>query len=415
MKGPTLSALAWRNLWRNRRRTLITLASIALGVFLAVLFTALQDRSFGDFIDTAARMGSGHVAGENPGYLDRPTLTLGLPDAEHARRVALEIGGARQAVPRISGQALVASADDNAGAHFIAYDPKLEEQGTLSMLSGVRPEQRFVDSHDRGVLLGEKLAERLHVRAGDKIVYTLTDRHGELVSGMGRLVGVVRTGTQSVDSALMLLPIDTLREVVGYGPREATQVAVFLSDSRQSRSYARRLGARLGPGAAAVPWSELRPELAAFVAMKVGGARFLEFVILVLVAAGIFNTLLVSVLERGREFGIMLAIGFSRAQLFRLVMWESLWLGLLGLCLGAVLAAGPYAYLSHYGLDLSFMTGRGNVDVGGVGFDPRVRIGIYPENLLIIGLVILGATLLTGLYPARRAGKLEPVDAIRLV
>jgi len=283
------------------------------------------------------------------------------------------------------------------------------------VLAGIQPNQRFTDPHDRGLFLGEKLAERLRVRVGDKIVYTLTDRRGELVSGMGRLVGVVRTGTQSVDSALLLLPIDTLREVVGYGPREATQVAVFLSDPRQSRSFARRLGARLGPGATAVPWSELRPELAAFVAMKVGGARFLEFVILILIAAGIFNTLLVSVLERGREFGIMLAIGFSRAQLFRLVMWESLWLGLLGLGLGAVLAAGPYVYLSQHGVDLSIMTGGGNVEVGGVGFDSRLKVGIYPENLLIIGLTILGATLLTGLYPARRAGKLEPVEAIKLV
>jgi ABC-type lipoprotein release transport system permease subunit len=406
--------MGWRNLWRNRRRTLITLASIALGVFLAVLFTALQDRSFADFIDTAARMGSGHVTVQHPGYLDRPTLTLTLADAERERQLALAAGGER-AVPRISGQALVASADDNAGAYFIAYDPTLEDTTTLSVLGGVQRAELLGHPNGRGLLLGEKLSTRLHVRVGDKIVYTLTDRRGELVSGMGRLVGVVRTGTQSVDSALMLLPIDTLREVVGYGPREATQVAVFLSDARQSRSFARRLGARLGPGAAAVPWAELRPELAAFVAMKVGGARFLELVILLLVAAGIFNTLLVSVLERGREFGIMLAIGFSRAQLFRLVMWESLWLGLLGLGLGAVLAVGPYAYLSQYGLDLSSMAGGGNVEVGGVGFDPRVRVGIYPENLLIIGLVILGATLVTGLYPARRAGKLEPVDAIRLV
>jgi ABC-type lipoprotein release transport system permease subunit len=407
--------MAWRNLWRNRRRTLITLASLALGVLLAVLFTALQDRSFADFIDTAARMGSGHVTVQHPGYLDRPTLTLTLADAERERQLALAVGGARQAVPRISGQALVASADDNAGAYFIAYDPTLEDSTTLSVLDGIQREQSLRHPRDRGLLLGEKFAERLRVRIGDKLVYTLTDRRGELVSGMGRLVGVVRTGTPSVDGALMLLPIDTLREVVGYGPREATQVAVFLSDARQSRSYARRLGARLGPAAAAVPWDELRPELAAFIAMKVGGARFLELVILLLIAAGIFNTLLVSVLERGREFGIMLAIGFSRAQLFRLVMWESLWLGLLGLALGAVLVAGPYAYLSQYGLDLSIMTGSGHADVGGVGFDPRVRVGIYPENLLIIGLTILGATLVTGLYPARRAGKLEAVDAIRLV
>jgi ABC-type lipoprotein release transport system permease subunit len=211
------------------------------------------------------------------------------------------------------------------------------------------------------------------------------------------------------------LPIDTLREVLGYSPEESTRLAVFLADSRQSNGVAERLGEAIGPQAAALGWEEVRPELSSFVAMKVGGARFMEIIIGVLVAAGIFNTLFVSVMERSREFGIMLAIGFSRGQLFRLVMWESLWLGLVGLVAGAALTLGPYYYLAGTGLDMSAMVGGAQTEVAGIGFDPLMRVGIYPENAVLIAVVILLATLATGLYPARRAGRLQPVESIKLV
>jgi ABC-type lipoprotein release transport system permease subunit len=273
----------------------------------------------------------------------------------------------------------------------------------------------FETAQDEGVVLGSKLAERLQLRLGDRVVYTLTDRSGELVSGMGRLSGTVSSGTPSVDGSLLLLPIDTVRKLLGYAPREATLVAVFLDDSRKSAWAAERLNAALRGKSAALTWDEVRPELSAFIAMKVGGARFMELVILVLVAAGIFNTLLVSVMERSREFGIMMAIGFTRGQLFRLVMWESLWLGLLGLVLGAVLTVGPYLRLASKGLDMTAMVGKDGTEVAGVGFDPHISVGIFPENLVAICLILLFATLLTGVYPARRAGKLEPVAAIKLV
>jgi ABC-type lipoprotein release transport system permease subunit len=415
MGRANLRSMAWRNLWRNRRRTLITVASIALGGCIAVLFTALQDRSFADFIDTAARLGGGHVTLQHPEYADTPTLTRTISDTERLRSLVLSGPDVRRAVVRITGQALVSSANDNSGAFFVAYDPGVEDASTLAFVEGLVEGKLFGSSEDREVILGQQLAKRLGVRLGDKVVYTVTDKSGELVSGMGRLRGTVRTGTPSVDGALCLLPIDTVREVLGYGAQEATRVAVFLSDSRRSAAVAKRVGEVLGPGVAALTWEEVRPELSAFIAMKVGGARVMELVIAVLVAAGIFNTLFVSVMERSREFGILLAIGFTRVQLFVLVMWESLWLGLVGLVAGAAVTVGPYWYLASTGVDLSAMTGEGNTEVAGVAFDPHIRIGIFPENLLLITSVILVATVLTGLYPARRAGRLEPVEAIKLV
>src|SRR5215831_8540277 len=110
MKGPSLAVVAWRNLWRQKRRTLLTLSSIVFGGFLAVLFTAMQDRSFADFIDTAARLGAGHVTLQHPGYLDTPTLTRTVADAERLRATARQDRDVRQAVARITGPIMLATA-----------------------------------------------------------------------------------------------------------------------------------------------------------------------------------------------------------------------------------------------------------------------------------------------------------------
>ena len=158
------------------------------------------------------------------------------------------------------------------------------------------------------------------------------DKQGEIVSACGALGCCQYRRTQSGCGCCVLLPINTVREALGYASDESTAVAVFLSDARQSPAVAQRLNNTLGSGGrdasrVALAWDEIRPELSTFIAMKVGGARFMELIIAILVAAGIFNTLFVSVMERTREFGIMLAIGYSPGQLFGLVMWESLWLG----------------------------------------------------------------------------------------
>ncbi|MCA9571139.1 MAG: FtsX-like permease family protein, partial [Myxococcales bacterium] len=138
-------------------------------------------------------------------------------------------------------------------------------------------------------------------------------------------------------------------------------------------------------------------------------------VIMILVAASIFNTLFVSVLERTREFGILLAIGYSPMQLFRLVVWESGWLGLVGVVAGGVVTAPLYFWLATHPIDVSAMTGTDEaLEVAGVGMPPELRIGIFPENLALIAIFVVGATLLAGLYPAWRAGRVEPVEAINL-
>ena len=412
----SMAAMAWRNLWRNRRRTLITLSAICFGIFLAVIFTAMQDRSFADMIDLSARLGGGHVVIQHDEFIDTPTLTRTVQHTAEVRKNALANPLVYKAVDRISGQAMLNSSRNNAGVFFVAYDPAEEDDTTMSFLGGVLEGELHQTAEDKGVVLGQKLAKNLGVEIGEKVVFTMMDKQGEIVSGLSRVTGVISTGSPSVDATLCLLPINRIRESIGYAPDEATQVAVFISDQRRSVRVSEELTPMLAEGLDALTWDEVQPELSGFIAMKVGGARFMELIIMLLVAASIFNTLFVSVMERMREFGIMMAIGYSRRQIFSLVMWESTWLALVGLVGAAVVTWGPYSYLAKNGIDISAqLTQGGQIDIAGVGMSPILNVGIFPENVAIIAVLAVFATLASGLYPAWKAGRVQPVDTIRLV
>jgi ABC-type lipoprotein release transport system permease subunit len=411
-----LPKMAWRNIWRHRRRTLITLSSIALATMLAVLMTGMQDASWRDIIDVAARMGGGHVTLQHPDYLDKPALSRTVTGGSHKARLALEDGSVRRVVSRIVGQTLLSTARDSFGAGFIAFDPAVEDEETLSVLEAIAEGRNLERADEGGILLGARLAANLGVTPGKKVVYTMTDREGQIVTGLARVSGIIRTGSPSADLGLCLLPIDTIRAALGYGDDEATQVALFLGDNRESARVARRMSARFGGGTAALTWKEAQPDLDSFIAMKKGGMVVFEALILILCAAGIFNTLFVSVMERLREFGILIAVGLPPARLFTLVMVESLWLGLVGLALGVALVAWPYTYLHRTGIDFSaFYADQQSIDVAGVGMSMVMKVGIYPESAAAIACAVLAATLLAGLYPAWKAGRVDPVDSIKLV
>lgn len=411
-----LIALAWRNLWRNRRRTLITLFGIAFGSMLAVLATGIGDSSYASMIDRAAEMSSGHVTVQHPEFVDLPSATKTVENAEAAAAEARSLPQVRAAVVRQQGSVMLATARQSSGTYYIGIDPEQETPATLETLEQVVDGEMFPTASGGGIVLGEALAENLGAKLGKRVVYTVTDKQGEIVSGLARVRGIVRTGIRSVDASLCYLPLDTVRETLGYGPAEATTVAVFVEDNRQSDATAAALAAKLGTtqegGPAVLTWKESQPQLRAFIDMKVNGTLILEAIIMLLLAAGIFNSLFVSVMERLREFGIMLAIGFTTAQLFALVMWESLFLAVSGLLAAVVVTAAPYYHLSTTGIDTAQMY-EGGVEVAGVGMDAVIYCRIYPESVAAMVVIIVVATLVAGLYPAWRAGRVQPAIAIK--
>jgi ABC-type lipoprotein release transport system permease subunit len=421
MQGPRLPTLAWRNIWRNRRRTLITLFSIAFGTLLAVLFTGLGDESYSAMIDHAARLGGGHVIVQDQGYVELPSLERTVQATPAAIETIEQQPEVRRVVPRVAGGVMLSSSTNNLGAGVIGIDPTREDDSTFGLVDAISEGQMFTSPDDEGIILGKVLADNLDVELGKKVVYTVTDKTGEITNGLARVTGIIETGATEIDAGTVLLPINQFRKLLGYGPDEVTQLAVFVTDHRDSASVAARLSGPLAaeqPNLAALPWYEAQRELAAFITMKETGAMVFEIIVTILIAAGIFNTLFVSVMERMRELGILAAIGFSSRQLFALVIWESLWLGLCGIVAGVLLTAGPYWYFSTVGFDMSVALGDqagGGAQISGVTMSPILYVGLYPIHALYIAIAIVVATLAAGLYPAFKAGRVQPVEAIRVV
>jgi len=403
--------MAWRNLWRSRRRTLITAFTVAFGVLLSVSFTASGDYSYTEVINTSARMGTGHLTVEAPGYNDNPTLDKRVPGAGEIRARVLELPGATDAVVRIMGQAMFSSAAKSLGGIFIALDPAGESPGINFFLDSIEEGELFEGTGGRGAVIGSKMAEKLNIGIGRKLVYTATDATGEIVGEVARVEAVFRTGVDEVDSTFVLLPIDRVRETLKYTPDEASLVAVFIDDQRNARAFKDVLEKEIGPGEYEVlTWDITQPDMAGFVTIDRGFNYLFQLLIGLLIAAGILNTILMSVLERRREFGVMMAVGTSPARLTGLVLMESIMIGLLGLMIGTVLTIPWYAYMSTTGILFESLEGA---NIGMVPMEPVIKFRLYFESAVAILAGIFALTLVAGLYPAIKASRVAPVESLK--
>ncbi|MFH1809420.1 MAG: FtsX-like permease family protein [Pseudomonadota bacterium] len=416
--GPIrLASMAWKNLWRQKRRTLITMSSIVLACFLAVIMIGMNDHSWEVVINTAARIGGGHITVLNPEYQEKPALNRTVTHTRDKIAKIKQLPHVTQVLERIVGQTMLSTTTESFGAGFIAYDPAVEGTETLSILEAITQGELFKRASDKGIILGERLAKNLGAEMGTKIVYTLTDKNGDIVSGMARVSGLVRTNSPAVDLGLCFLPLDAVRTTLGYAPDETIQVAVFIDSQRRADEMQTKIQSLLDDGSVALTWKQTQPDLDSFIMLKKGGGTFFSVLMLLLCAAGIFNTLFVSVMERLREFGILVAVGFSPRKLFSLVMLESLWLGIVGLVASVLVVAWPYYFFSTKGIDLTevYTQSGQKADIAGVGMSMVLKVGLYPESAIAIVVAVLGAVLLSGLYPAYKAGRVEPVEVIKLV
>jgi len=411
----TLGKMAWRNLWRRKRRTFITAFSIGFGVMLTVTFTGTGDYGYTKMINAGAIMGLGHVTIEARGYNQTPALDKRLLKAEQIREQILTMPGVSDAIVRIMGQAMFASARKTVGGMLMAIDPAQDSAEQNLLLRSLVHGHLFSSAEGRGVVVGTKMAEKLNLRIGKKLVYTTTDIYGEIVSEIARVVGIFETGVDEVDGAMVLLPISSVRATLHYGVQDATLVAVIINDHRRAKSVRDQISAAVGnPQREVLTWKQTQTELAGIITMDKSGNYIMQLLIGLLIAAGLLNTLLMSVLERKREFGVMMAVGMSPATLFRLVLVESFWLALIGLIVGIIITTPWYAYLYYVGLDFSGAIGEG-YNAGGVLVDPLFKIRLYKESIIAILAGVFSLTLLSGIYPAWRAGRIPPVESLKVI
>lgn len=382
---------------------------------LAVTFTGSGDYTYTNMIDTGASMGMGHVTVEPAGYHLKPTLDKRLSGVGILREKIVALDGVVDATIRITGQAMFASARKSVGGAFIAVDPALESEQNNLLLRSMVNGSLFSDRGGRGIVIGSRLAKKLQVNIGNKVVYTTTDAEGEIVSNIARVTGIFTTGESTIDGIMALLPISTMQETLSYASDEATVIAVVIKDQRHAEAMRDEIAATFGVNESEVlTWKKSQPDLAAVIAFDKAANYISQLLVGLLIAVGILNTMLMSVLERTREFGIMMAVGMSPKVLFRLVMVESFWLSVVGLILGIIITTPWYYFLYHYGIDFSGAFGN-DFSYGGVLVDPVFKARLFKESIIAILATLFVLALLAGLYPAWRAGRVPPVESLKTI
>ncbi len=403
-----LWTLAVRNVLRHRRRSLITVLSIAAGLAALTFLWGFIDGMNRQMVENTTRYFAGDLQVHLRGYHDDPSLDRAIDRGAPLLQAVRADPAVAAAALRLEATVLASRADRSRGV--MAFGVEVEDEAQVTDLFKAIVEGRpFRGAADQAVLIGDRMAEALGLRAGDDIVLLGQGYDGSVASVRLPVRGVFRTKIDDLDGHVAVLPMPVMREFLS-APDGATAVVARLRDRARLADAAGALGGRLGTAYEVVGWPVLLP----MVAVSTRFHEVMGFVVLaiffVVVAAGVANPVLMSVLDRTREFGIMLALGTRPAALFAVVLFEAMLLGAAGLLAGNLLGIGLTAYFGRQGIDLgAFQAGLRTMP----GLSDLIFPVVAGDRSAIVSALVFLIAVTTALYPALRAARLEPVEAIR--
>jgi ABC-type lipoprotein release transport system permease subunit len=416
MKTPALLLLSFRSVGRNARRSILTATAMALGLALLIFFRAIGEGVHEQWIDSAVRLGDGHVAVQAPEYLETGKLEHRLDSTQvaevvHALDEPAVARHVRSWAPHLTVDGLASSATSALPVSIEGVDPAKEK--VFSTLPEQTAEGRYLEPDDRlRAFVGVELARRLDLKVGDRFVLTAQTATGDVEGQMMRVVGTFHTGIQELDQGLIHVPIATVRRWLGV-PGAVTTVAVLLDRSQAAEAVAARLDAALdgADGIRVLGWRQSSPEMDAAVRIDDWGDYIFHVVLFAIITLAILNAVMMSVLGRKREFGILQALGLTRRETGLVVLGEGLFLtaaaGLAGMLLGFAFTWG----LFRNGLNLgSLMEG---MTVSGGVISPIVVPHFRLQQVVISLVSILVIGTLASFYPAVRASKLDVAEAMK--
>lgn len=408
MRQRVFLKLAIRNLRRHIRRTLITLTAVAIGLAGLIFLWGYVDGTNRQMITNITGYLTGHIEIHQRGYHDDSTLDLAFGEPIGiAARVAGATGVAAVA-PRIEGEALLSGPDKTRGVLVVGIDPRYEDKVTT--IARAIKQGRYLDAADaKGIVLGDRVAEVLQVRVGEEVALVTQAADGSVGAARYRVRGIYDSGIDLIDAMYAFLTLPAAQELYALEGR-ITTLALRLDDIDDVPRTAATLGRQLGTEFEVLGWRRLVPGMAANVEFHEMMANIVLFVVFVIVTLGIANTILMGVLERTHELGVMMALGTGRGQIARVVLYEALLLGLIGIGLGVVLGLVVVGYFGRFGIDLTQYSKAMQMMPGLSGV-------VYPSasawQLAWLSALILLATLGASIYPAIKAAGLTPIEAIQ--
>ena len=400
--------LAWRNIWRNRRRTFITMASIVMAVFLSTVLWSMQMGQYDQILDNTVGMFAGHMQIQHELFKEEPTLDNSFEsDAAFLDELG-EIEGIRGVIPRLDSYALAAGEQRTRAAMVIGVDVDREK-----LLS--RPQEKitegayFTDNAENGVLLSAGLADFLKLAVGDTMVLLGQGFRGISAAGAYEIKGIMRFGIPDLNNALVYLPIETAREYFG-APDRVTSISIQVHQPKKLQESLQIVESQLGPETVVLDWQTLMPEIVQAIQADYGSSFVVMMILYMVVGFGILGTVLMMTSERKYEFGVMIAVGTSRLRMASILIFEMLFMAMMGTLVGVLLSLPIVFYYHNYPLEFF---GDAAQTIQEFGMEPFLQFSVAANVFTLPAIIVLGMTLVISTYPVWHVYRLKPVKAMR--
>lgn len=398
--------IAWRNIWRSRNRSLVIIGSIGLGIWAALFITAFYNGTMEQRIRSAIDTELAHVQLHHPAFRDDYDLQYRLPDGNDMIGALSRMKEIRAVTGRIIIQGMASSASGSAGVHIQGVMPGREKM--VSTLHTYVREGNFLQEDGRHeIVVGRKLMKKLKLVPGSKMILTFNDATGNIASGAFRIAGVFETVNTPYDESEVFIHIREAGELAVMG-RDLNEIAILLKADDLLDPVTTSLKRRW-PAVGVQTWKEIDPEMELLVASFDTMMLVYMAIIMLALAFGIVNTMMMSVLERTREIGMLLSLGMNKARVFGMITLETILLVLAGCPAGILASAITIMITRKTGISLKMFSEA----FSSFGYSDMVYPSLTMRQFVTMMALVVCTALVSAIFPARRALSLKPAEAIR--
>lgn len=403
-----LLKLAWLNIWRNKRRTIITATSVFFAVLLAIVFRSLTDGIYDNMIHNVVSYSSGYLQIHKKGYWDEQSIDNSFEEDQNLYNILLETPKVSHILPRIQTFSLASNLDKTKGVLVLGIDPVKEKE--VNRLQDKIVKGDYIESvQDNGVVVGEGLASQFKLKVNDTLVLLGQGYHASSAAGKYRVKGIIKLGSIELNNNVVYMSLQQAQQLLG-ADKHITSISVILEKGTHLNTLKGSIQKLIGLDTYEVmSWKEMMPELDQFIEADSSGHYIIIGVLYLIIAFGLFGTILMMVFERQHEFGILIAIGMKRALLALMLLLESIMISLIGCFLGII---GGIFIVKWFTIHPIQFTGDLKEVYEDYGIESIIYFSSDEKVFFTQTLIVLVLSTLLALYSGYNVMKLKPVEAI---
>jgi len=402
-----LFKLAWKNLWRNKKRTFIVSASVFCAVILACVMRSAQLGSYSYMIDSSAKMQTGYLQIQGEGFWENRSMDKSIILSNEKLDSLFALENIESLTPRLEAFALLSRDTITKVAPVIGIDPVLEQK--MTGLKEKLVEGEFLSDNSTGIILAEGLARRLKVVTGDSIVLYGAGYHAQSAAAILKVEGIVKLPLPQMNNMMSFLELKNAQSVYA-APGRITSLSIMIDDIRNQDKVNNSVPSLLSDNQIIMSWEEMMPELVQSIQIDNASGLIMIFILYVVIAFGVFGTIMMMTTEREKEFGILYAVGMKKHVMMKVSAIESFLVSLLGVAMGVLLSIPIIVYMSNHPIHL----GKEFAKVyESFGIEPLMPFTTDPSIYLWQSVIVFGIALACAMYPVIFIGSLDPVKAMR--